>query len=157
MGRPVLAWERREFQLRHVGHHIGKGHRIVRKFHEHPTGERARGRPPYPWSALQVLHDAASEVWIAVQAPDRDARASRLSPSFPERGRKPQFLVLAISVGRLRLQRLHRAQDGLLVRCSRLEVDQRIAGEGVDLCAPDARGSTELSFNMVLPPSGPAR
>jgi hypothetical protein len=99
VGRSVFARQRRELQVRYVDEDIIEGHLGLRKLHQHPASERARGHPLHTGSALEVLHNPACQHRVAVQPSDRDARACHPPVSFPERRRWGRCSDLLIRLG----------------------------------------------------------
>ena len=138
MGRAILTGEGRRLQDGDVRGQLLYPERVPVELHQHAAGELARARAHDAWVALEAFDDTASQVWVAVQSAHGDARAS--DPPAPlrqyrrgglPRGRGRRCIVGR--AGRTEGQRADRGEDGLLVGRGRVEADQGIAGERVDL------------------------
>jgi len=141
MGRAILARERRQLQLGHRSEQVGEGHLRLAKLHQHPTGERARGRPRDPGSALEVRDDAPRQVGVAVQPPHGDARARERPVSFGQRRQGCRFV--RGGPGQFRRERSRRRQERPRIGRRRVEADQDIAGQRVGLGTPHPRNPAQ--------------
>jgi hypothetical protein len=103
----------------------------------------------HAWIALQLFHYPLCQVWVTIDTAYGNAGAH--SPSlFFAYGRWGRS-VLFLSINRIQIKRGQRFKDRLLIRYSRVELDEDVAGNRICLCTIYALNLSEARFYVPFP------